>query len=115
MNAMIKKVESEYMKSEIPEIEVGDFVELGLKIIEGEKERIQNFQGIVISLKGNGLNRNVTVRKISFGVGVEKTVPLHSPRLASIRIEKKSKVRRAKIYYLRTRVGKSATRLKPRK
>ena len=114
MNVTLKKVESKYLKEDLPNLEIGDFVKLGLKIIEGKKERIQNFQGIVLAIKGNGINKNITVRKISFGVGVEKTIPLHSPGLASVKIEKKSKVRRSKLYYLRKRVGKSATRLKPR-
>lgn len=114
MNALLRRVESDYLKEEIPDVEVGDTVRAGLKIIEGSKERIQNFDGIVISIKGDKLNKNVTIRKISFSIGVEKTVPLHSPRLASIKIEKKARVRRAKLYFLRKRQGKRATRLKER-
>ncbi len=114
MNALLKKIESDYLKEEIENVEVGDSVKVGVKIIEGSKERIQKFDGIVISIKGNGLNKNITVRKISFGIGVEKTIPLHSPRVASIEIVKKAKVRRAKLYFLRDREGRQATKLKSR-
>ena len=114
MNALLKKIESDYLKEEIENVEVGDSVKVGVKIIEGSKERIQKFDGIVISIKGDGLNKNITVRKISFGIGVEKTIPLHSPRVASIEIVKKAKVRRAKLYFLRDREGRQATKLKSR-
>ena len=116
MNTLLKKVEADYIneKAEGANIEVGDTVKLGIKIKEGNKERIQNFDGIVISIKGDGLNKNVTVRKISFGIGVEKVVPLYSPSLNSVKIEKKAKVRRAKLYFLRGRQGKKATKLKSR-
>ena len=91
----------------------GDTVKVHHRIIEGDKERIQVFQGTVIADKGHGMHRSVTVRKVSFTVGVEKTFPLHSPRLAKIEVVRNTKVRRAKLYYLRDRVGKSA-RLKDR-
>ena len=114
MNVLLKKVESDYLKENVANIEVGDSVKVGIKITEGAKERIQKFDGIVISIKGNGLNKNITVRKISFGIGVEKTILLHSPRVASVEIEKKAKVRRAKLYFLRDRKGRQATKLKGR-
>ena len=83
-------------------------------MVEGRKERIQAFEGVVIGLKGEGINRNVTIRKVSFGVGVEKTIPLHSPQLANLIIERRSKVRRAKLYYLRNKKSKKATQLRMR-
>ena len=107
---ILKKVEEKYYK-ERPEVEVGDTVELYLKIKEGNKQRIQVFKGLVIAIKGVGLNRNLVVRKISYGIGVEKIVPLHSPTLEKIKIVKKGKVRRSKLYYMRERVGKKAMKV----
>ncbi len=98
-----------YLKTDLPEIKVGDTVKLHQKIKEGDKERIQIFEGVVIAKKhGKGITGSMTVRKIIDGVGVEKTLPLHSPDLAKIEVVAHGKVRRAKLYYLRARVGKKA-------
>lgn len=98
-----------YLKTDLPEIKVGDTVKLHQKIKEGDKERIQIFEGVVIAKKhGKGITGSMTVRKIIDGVGVEKTVPLHSPNIAKIEVVAHGKVRRAKLYYLRARVGKKA-------
>jgi large subunit ribosomal protein L19 len=111
MNSKILEVvEKKYYKKR-PDVKVGDTVELHLKIKEGNKERIQVFKGVVISIKGVGLNKNLVVRKISYGVGVEKIVPFHSPVLEKIKIVKRGTVRRAKLYYMRDRVGKKAMKV----
>ncbi len=115
MNSQIlKKVEEKYYK-ERPEVGVGDTVELSLKIKEGNKERLQVFKGIILSIKGSGVNKNLTIRKISYGVGVEKIIPLHSPTLEKINVIKKAKVRRSKLYYMRERVGKKAMKVNTKK
>ena len=108
MSELIKAIDAENMKSDLPEFHVGDTVKVGYKIIEGGKERIQNFEGIVIARKNGGIQESFTVRHISYGVGVEKTYPLHSPKIASITVVRKGKVRRAKLYYLRNLTGKAA-------
>lgn len=108
---IINDIERDYMKSKVPEnIRVGDSVAVGLRIREGEKERIQTFHGTVIARRGAGIQTRMTVRRIVAGEGVEMTVPVHSPRVADIQVERRGKVRRAKLYYLRDRVGK-ATRI----
>jgi large subunit ribosomal protein L19 len=111
----IEQFEKEFTKKgkDVPQFEVGDTVKVHHKIIEGGKERTQVFQGVVIAIKGRGLNEGFTVRKVSFSIGVEKTFPLHSPRVEKVTVMKHSKVRRAKLYYLRDLSGKSA-RLKER-
>jgi large subunit ribosomal protein L19 len=96
----------------LPPVQVGDTVAIKTIIREGEKQRFQTFKGIIIGIKGSGLSKNFTVRKISFGVGVEKILPMHSPNIESIELLKKGSVRRAKLYYLRDRVGKRATKVK---
>ena len=108
MKGLIEAINAENMKSEFPAFNVGDTVKVGYKIIEGGKERIQNFEGIVIARKNGGIQESFTVRHISYGVGVEKTYPLHSPKIASITVVRKGKVRRAKLYYLRDLTGKAA-------
>lgn len=108
MSELIKAIDAENMKTDLPEFNVGDTVKVGYKIIEGGKERIQNFEGIVIARKNGGIQESFTVRHISYGVGVEKTYPLHSPKIASITVVRKGKVRRAKLYYLRNLTGKAA-------
>lgn len=95
-------------KTDLPEFKAGDTVAVHTKVIEGDKERIQVFEGVVIKRKGNGLNETFTVRKISNGVGVERIFPLHSPNVDKIEVVRKGKVRRAKLYYLRGRKGKAA-------
>ncbi len=107
MNA-IKALEAEQTKQEVEAFRIGDTVKVHYKIVEGKTERIQVFEGIVIAMKRDGLRKTFTVRKISYGVGVERVFPLHSPRIAKIVRVREGKVRRAKLYYLRGRYGKSA-------
>nr|YP_009294559.1 ribosomal protein L19 [Asparagopsis taxiformis]AOM66042.1 ribosomal protein L19 [Asparagopsis taxiformis] len=108
---IIKNIEEKLKKTNIPNIEIGDSIKIGLLIKEGNKERIQISEGVVISKNNANLNTTITVRKILHNIGVEKVYLIHSPRITSIEILRKSKVRRAKLYYLRNRSGK-ATRLK---
>ena len=108
MNDIIKSIEREQMKAEIPEFRVGDTVRVSAKVKEGNRERIQVFEGIVIKRQNGGVRETFTVRKNSNGIGVEKTWPLHSPIVEKIEVIRKGKVRRAKLYYLRDRVGKKA-------
>ncbi len=110
---IIRSVEAEYLKEKLPTIHVGDLVRVGIRIQEGGKERIQPYEGTVIAMRHGGLNETITVRKIFQGVGVERVFLLHSPKVAEIKIVRRGKVRRAKLYYLRDRVGK-ATRIKQR-
>ena len=105
---IISKIEQEQIKKNIPGFWVGDTVKVHTRVIEGEKERIQIFAGIVIAFQGSGLNKSFTVRKISYGEGVERVFPLHGPVIDSIKLVRRGKVRRAKLYYLRDRRGKSA-------
>ena len=104
----IKALTSEQLKTDLPEIGVGDTVKVHAKIKEGNRERIQVFEGTIISKKGGGISETFTVRRVAYGVGVEKTFPLHSPNVEKIEVVRHGKVRRAKLYYLRDRVGKSA-------
>jgi len=99
---------NEQLKTEIPAFEVGDNVRVHNRIKEGTRERVQLFEGTVIARKNGGINETFTVRRVSYGVGVEKTFPLHSPNVEKIEVTRKGKARRAKLYYLRDRVGKSA-------
>lgn len=108
---LIKLVEQENIKSDIPEFHVGDTVKVHVKVVEGKRERIQVFEGIVIKRQNGGARETFTVRKISYGVGVERTFPVNSPRIDKIEVVRLGKVRRAKLYYLRDRVGK-ATKVK---
>jgi large subunit ribosomal protein L19 len=110
---IIRSIEAEQMKQDLPIIHVGDTVKFGVVIQEGGKERVQPYEGTVIAKGGSGINQTVTVRRIFQGVGVERVFLLHSPRIASIQIIRRGKARRAKLYYLRDRIGK-ATRLKQR-
>jgi len=105
---IIKAIEQEQMKTELPDLKIGDHVKVHVKIKEGNRERIQVFEGTVIAKKGEGLSETFTVRRVSYGVGVERIFPLHSPRLEKIEIVRRGKVRRAKLYYLRDRVGKAS-------
>ncbi|RMF22660.1 MAG: 50S ribosomal protein L19 [Cyanobacteria bacterium J083] len=111
--AIIRSIEEKQYKKDIPKIYVGDTVEVGVRIKEGNKERIQPYKGVVIAMRNGGLSETITVRKIFQGVGVERVFLLHSPIVANIKVERRGKVRRAKLYYLRDRVGK-ATRIKQR-
>lgn len=105
---IIKSIEQEYMKENVDEFKVGSTVKVSILIKEGERVRTQIFEGTVIKCQNAGLNRTFTVRKISNGVGVEKTFPVNSPRIEKIEVTRNGKARRAKLYYLRDRVGKSA-------
>ena len=99
---------SEQLKTEVPKFGIGDGVKVYVRIVEGEKERTQMFEGTVIARHGGGISETFTVRRVSYGVGVEKTFPIHSPNVEKIEIYRRAKVRRAKLYYLRSRVGKAA-------
>ena len=110
---IIKEFENGQLKKELPEIYVGDTVKVGVKITEGNKERVQPYEGVVIAKRHGGLNQTITVRRIFQGIGVERVFMLHSPQVASLKVERRGKVRRAKLFYLRDRVGK-ATRVKQR-
>jgi large subunit ribosomal protein L19 len=112
MSSVIATIEKEQLKTDATKFAVGDTVKVHTRVIEGDKERIQIFTGIVIGRKGTGINANFTVRRVSSGVGVERVFPLHSPRIAKIEVERKGSVRRAKLNYLRDRKGKSATTVK---
>ena len=105
---IIKSIEHEQLKNKIPELKVGNTVKVHVRIKEGNKERIQVFEGIIIKVQGGGLNQTLTVRKISYGVGVEKTFLVHSPLVEKVELVRVGKARRAKLYYLRDRVGKAA-------
>ncbi|NEO69060.1 50S ribosomal protein L19 [Moorena sp. SIO3H5] len=115
MNAqeIIRSLEAEQLKEKLPTIYVGDTVRVGVRIKEGNKERVQPYEGTVIAMRNGGINETITVRRIFQGVGVERVFLLHSPKIANIKIVRRGKVRRAKLYYLRDRVGK-ATRIKQR-
>ena len=110
---LIEEFENDQLKKQIPEIYVGDTVKVGVKITEGNKERVQPYEGVVIAKRHGGLNQTITVRRIFQGIGVERVFMLHSPQVASLKVERRGKVRRAKLFYLRDRVGK-ATRVKQR-
>jgi large subunit ribosomal protein L19 len=115
--AIIRSIEAEQLKTNLPVVYVGDTVEVGVKIVEGEgdkaKERVQPYKGTVIAKHGGGINETITVRRIFQGVGVERVFLVHSPRIAHVKVERRGKVRRAKLYYLRDRIGK-ATRIEQR-
>lgn len=108
MNEIIKKIEEEQLKKDVPQFRVGDTVKVYGKIKEGNRERIQVFEGVVLKKQGGSNRATFTVRKTSNGIGVEKTWPLHSPSVENVEVVRRGKVRRAKLYYLRTRVGKAA-------
>jgi large subunit ribosomal protein L19 len=101
---VIDKITAKQIRTDIPEFRVGDTVKVGVKIVEGKRERVQDFEGIVIAIKGSGISKNFVVRKISQGVGVERTFPMNSPVIDSVTVVRRGKVRRAKLNYLRTMV-----------
>ncbi|HBP39085.1 MAG TPA: 50S ribosomal protein L19 [Clostridiales bacterium] len=105
---LVKVIESEQLRNAYPEVEIGDFVKMHLKIKEGSRERVQIFEGTVIARKGGGLCETITVRRLSYGVGVERILPVHSPKIDKIEVISIGDVRRAKLYYLRQKVGKQA-------
>ena len=114
MKQIIREITKEHLKSDIPAFRPGDTIRIHLKVIEGQRERIQVFEGVVIKRRGTGVSETFTARKMSYGVGVERTLPLHSPKIDKIEVVRYGKVRRAKLYYLRERVGKKA-RIKERR
>ena len=105
---LVKVIENEQLRNDIPAFNVGDTVKVYVKVIEGSRERVQLYEGVVMKRQGGGLSETFTVRRISYGIGVERTFPLHSPRLDKIEVVRRGKVRRAKLNYLRGRVGKRA-------
>jgi len=108
MQEIIKYVEQSQLRTDLPELRIGDLVKVYLKIVEGTRERLQVFEGYLIARKGGGLKETITIRRISYGVGVERTLPIHSPKIDHIEKVRSGKVRRAKLFYLRDRVGKAA-------
>lgn len=108
MSVIINELEKEQLRSDLPALQVGDSVRVFVKVVEGTSERLQNFEGIVIKIQGGGIRKSFTVRKISYGVGVERTFPYNSPRIDRIEVVRHGVVRRAKLFYLRDRVGKAA-------
>ena len=108
MSNIISELEKEQIRTDLPEIEVGDTVRVFVKVIEGNRERLQNFEGVIIKIQGGGVRKSFTVRRISYGVGVERTFPYNSPRIGRIELVRHGVVRRAKLFYLRERSGKSA-------
>ena len=113
MNEVIKSIEKKQLKENVPEIAIGDTVRVFVKVVEGNRERLQAFEGVVIARKGGGLSETFTVRRVSYGIGVERTFPGHSQRVDRVEVVRHGRVRRAKLYYLRDRVGK-ASKLKER-
>ena len=109
MSSIIDAIEKEQLKADVTSFKVGDGVRVHTRVVEGDKERIQIFAGIVIGRKGRGINETFTVRRISYGEGVERVFPINSPRIAKVEVEKKGRARRAKLNYLRDRKGKEAT------
>jgi large subunit ribosomal protein L19 len=109
VNQIIDAIEKEQYKSDMTQFSVGDSVRVHTRVVEGDKERVQIFTGIVIGRKGRGLNETFTVRRISYGEGVERVFPLHSPRIAKVEVEQQGRARRARLNYLRTRKGREAT------
>nr|YP_010241940.1 ribosomal protein L19 [Coscinodiscus wailesii]QTI82855.1 ribosomal protein L19 [Coscinodiscus wailesii] len=110
---IITEFQKQYLKEDFPKIQIGDSIKVGVKIIEGNKERVQFYEGTIIAIKNSSINKTITVRKVLQGIGVERIFLIHSPKIASLTILKSAKVRRAKLYYLRNRKGK-ASRLKQR-
>ena len=108
MSTLIASIEKEFMKEQIADFNVGDTVKVFVKVVEGTRERLQAFEGVVIARKNGGVRETFTVRRISFGVGVERVFPVHSPRIDRVEVVKRGKVRRAKLYYLRNLSGKAA-------
>ena len=108
MSDIIRELEKEQLRTDLPQLEIGDLVRVWVKVVEGNRERLQNFEGTVMKMEGGGIRKSFTVRRISQGVGVERTFPYNSPRIGRIEVVRHGVVRRAKLYYLRDRVGKSA-------
>ncbi|WP_077615062.1 50S ribosomal protein L19 [Caenibacillus caldisaponilyticus] len=113
MQELIREITKDQLRTDLPEFRPGDTVRVYVKVVEGQRERIQMFEGVVIKRRGGGISETFTVRKVSYGVGVERTFPLHSPKIEKIEVVRRGKVRRAKLYYLRNLRGKAA-RIKSR-
>ena len=105
---IIDTIEKEGMRTDLPAIAIGDQVKVNVKVIEGTRERVQTYEGVVIAKQNGGIRETIVVRRVTFGVGVERTFPLHSPKIESIQVVRHGKVRRAKLYYLKNRTGKAA-------
>lgn len=105
---LVQTIQAEQIKTELPEFNVGDTVKVSFKIVEGKTERIQAYEGLVIAIKNAGIGRTFTVRKSSYGIGVERVFPLHSPRVENVEVLRRGKVRRSKLYYIRTKIGKKS-------
>ncbi|HPY36523.1 MAG TPA: 50S ribosomal protein L19 [Clostridia bacterium] len=108
MSDIIRELEKEQLRTDLPKLQIGDTVRVFVKVVEGSRERLQNFEGIVIKIQGGAVRKSFTVRRVASGVGVERTFPYNSPRIGRIEVLRHGKVRRAKLYYLRDRVGKAA-------
>ena len=108
MSDIIRELEKEQLRTDLPELQVGDTVRVFVKVVEGNRERLQNFEGVVIKIQGGGVRKSFTVRRISYGIGVERTFPYNSPRIGRIEVVRHGVVRRAKLFYLRDRAGKAA-------
>jgi large subunit ribosomal protein L19 len=108
MNPKIREFERQYLKSEVPDFRPGDTIRVAVRIVEGDKERIQNYEGVCIARHGRGLDETFMVRRVSFGMGMERVFPLHSPRVESVKVLRQGRVRRAKLYYLRELSGRKA-------
>ena len=108
MNEIIRSIEQKQLRTDLPKISIGDTVRVWVKVVEGSRERLQAFEGVVIAMRNGGVRETFTVRRVSYGIGVERTFPIHSPRVDSITVVRRGKVRRAKLYYLRDKVGKAA-------
>lgn len=105
---IIDTIEKEGMRTDLPQIAIGDLVKVNVKVVEGTRERIQTYEGTVIARKNGGIRETIVVRRVTYGIGVERTFPLHSPKIDSIQVVRHGKVRRAKLYYLKNRTGKAA-------
>ena len=115
MTTLLDEIKQSYIKQDVPDIHTGDTVKVSLKIVEGSKERIQHYEGVVVRLQGAGVSRRVVVRRVVSQIGVEKSFPLHSPRVTAIKVLRSGKVRKARLFYLRDRVGRKATRIAEKK
>ena len=108
MSEIIRSIEQKQLRTDLPKISVGDTVRVWVKVVEGSRERLQAFEGVVIAMRNGGIRETFTVRRVSYGIGVERTFPMHSPRVDHVEIIRSGKVRRAKLYYLRNLQGKAA-------
>ena len=108
MNEFIRSIEQKQLRTDLPKISIGDTVRVWVKVVEGSRERLQAFEGVVIAMRNGGVRETFTVRRVSYGIGVERTFPMHSPRVDHVEIIRSGKVRRAKLYYLRNLQGKAA-------